>query len=300
MKTVAVIAAAWLLSSFPAWAWSEVGGYVPPYNLVLIILDTSKSFQIPSRQPGVEGKVLAQEALRLVQDLVRQGAVQKRRRTEGQDRYVLIAADAASQVIWSGTQSQLLELTPEVLATKLAVRRQFAGCTDIKAALNEAARVMRQHPKAAEVYVLTFSDLLHEPPREGWSDCLPPSGEPPEGIEWDTLGRAHLGFYFVSKDFRYRPDAKWRAALERQGLTADFLDAAQALTERPALTPPPPARYQPTPAEVEAARERVKKTTRTLMRLGGYTAGVLGLGFVSLIAWITFAQRWRRQERRMR
>ena len=293
MKIVVWIVAAWLLSSFPAWVQSEVGGYVPPYNLVVIILDTSKSFQVPSKQPGIEGKVLAQEALRLVQDLVRQGGLQKRRRTEGKDRYVLIAADAASQVIWSGDQPELLELTPEVLATKLAVRQQFAGCTDIKAALNEAARVMRRHPGAAEVYVLTFSDLLHEPPRTSWSSCAPPSGAPPEGIDWDTLGRAHLGFYFVSKDFRYRPDAQWRAALEQRGLHADFLDAAQALTERLTLTPPPPARYQPTPAEVEAAKERMKQTTRTLTRLGGYTAGFIGLGVMGLIAWITLARRRR-------
>src|SRR5438309_2663509 len=37
-----------------------------PYNVVVIILDTSESFQRPSREPGVLGKVLFVEALGVV------------------------------------------------------------------------------------------------------------------------------------------------------------------------------------------------------------------------------------------
>src|SRR5207244_1223590 len=140
--------------------------------------------------------------------------------------YYIVAADAASQAIWSGTREQLAELTPDAVARKLVVRRQFANCTDIEAALNEAASILRQHADATEKFMLVFSDLLHEPPRQSWRDCAPATGEPPAGIDWDAFLDVRLGFYFVSKKFEYRPDAKWRREIEKRGLPAEVLDDA--------------------------------------------------------------------------
>lgn len=272
-------------------------GYVAPYNVVVIALDTSRSFQIPSREPGVEGKVLSAEAIEVVKQFFRDGGSQRRRRTEWQDRYYLVAVDAASQVIWSGSREQLAELTSDVLASKLAIRRQFAGCTDLKAALDAAAAVLRAHPEIAEKYVLIFSDLLHEPPRGGWTDCALPSGEPPAGIDWETLGQARLGFYFVSKDFRYRPDAKWQAKLEGLGLAADFLDAAQTLSERMDLKPPPPARYKPNKVQVEAAERQVERLKKVTKRIGWYLLGIGGLVVGGFWGSIALARRRRRLRR---
>lgn len=272
----------------------KVAGYVAPYNLVVIVLDTSVSFQVPSREPGVEGKVLSAEALGVVQQFFKEGANQKRRRTEAEDQYTLVAADAASQVIWSGTRKQLVELTPDVLATKLAVRKQFAQCTDLETALNAAAEVLRKHPEAAEKYVLTFSDLLHEPPVSSWRQCARPSGEPPAGIDWETLGQARLGFYFISKDFRYRPDAKWPAELKRRGLTADFLDAAQTLTGRMDLSPPAPAVYKPSQEQVDEARERITRAKGRFVQVVGYLLGTVGLVMVAMFGGIKLARRRRR------
>jgi len=285
---------AWAGQATPAQTADRGGGYVAPYNVVIIVLDTSRSFQVPSREPGVEGKVLSSEALAVVQQFFRDGANQRRRRTEGQDRYFLVAADAASQVIWSGTRERLVELTPDVLATKLAIRKQFAGCTDLETALNAAATLLGKHQDATDKYVLTFSDLLHEPPRGSWTTCESPSGEPPAGIDWDTLGQARLGFYFVSKDFRFRPDAKWRAELDRRGLTADFLDAAQTLTDRMQLTLPGPAIYKPTQGQVDAARDQVSRVKAGVMRVGQYVLGAMGLALAVIVGGITWARRRRR------
>src|SRR3989304_2508925 len=161
MKTlclVALVLTGFLLAVQPSWSartgsvWAAVNesSYVAPYNLVVIVLDTSRSFQIPSRQPGVEGKVLSAEAIRIVLQFFQEGANQKRRRTAGKDLYYLVAADAASQVIWSGTREQLAELTADVLASKLAIRKQFAGCTDLKSSMKAAARVLRRYPESSE------------------------------------------------------------------------------------------------------------------------------------------------------
>jgi hypothetical protein len=262
-----------------------------PYNVVVVILDTSESFQRPSRQPGVEGKVLLAEALKVLHRLLDEAARQKRRRTDGTDQYFLVAADAASQVIWSGIREELAHLTPEILATKLAVRKQFAGCTDLEAALNEAAAILGEHPGAAESYVLTFSDLLHEPPRGSYSRCALPSGEPPAGIRWEDLAEASLGFYFVSKDFPHRPDQKWRAELARRGLAARFLDAAQTLTADVSLTPPAPARYRPTAAEAETARTKLTHLKGWLSTAVWYGAACVAAAMATMIGGILLRRR---------
>jgi hypothetical protein len=257
-----------------------------PFNLVIIVLDASRSFRIPSKAPGIKGKILADEALHIVQQLFRDTANQKRRRTDGHDVYYLVAADAASQTIWSGTREQLAEITPQELARKLAIREQFANCTDLEAALNAVATIIRQHPQAAEVYVLTFSDLLHEPPHNSYQKCQPPTGEPPRGIEWKAFTHAQLGFYFVSQEFRYRPDLKWKAELQRQGLRAEFLDAAQALSAGVTLHPPAPAEYKPTDAQVQDARRRMKELEDKAS--GAFTYfGILSIAaIVGLFVWV--------------
>ena len=37
-----------------------------PFNLVIVVLDASRSFRVPSNAPRIKGKVLADEALHLV------------------------------------------------------------------------------------------------------------------------------------------------------------------------------------------------------------------------------------------
>lgn len=152
--------------------------------------------------------------------------------------------------------------------------------------MNAAAAIIEQHPQAAEIYVLTFSDLLHEPPLQSYRQCKAPTGEPPRGIKWKAFAHAHLGFYFVSQEFRYRPDLKWKAELERQGLRAEFLDAAQALSVGVTLNPLPPAEYKVSDAQREEAIRRANEVKH------GATTGLTGLGIVSiagiasLFAWV--------------
>jgi Mg-chelatase subunit ChlD len=73
-----------------------------PHNVVVIVLDTSESFQRPSRERGVEGKVLFVEALGVVQRYLAEASKRRERRKEGEDQYFIVAADAASQLMWSG------------------------------------------------------------------------------------------------------------------------------------------------------------------------------------------------------
>lgn len=290
LATFLVVAAGFALPGSDARASSQLAtARDAPYNVVVIVLDTSESFQRPWRAVGLAGKIPAHEALRLVQRFLEEAAAQRRRRTEGRDQYFLVAADAASQLIWSGSRDQLARLTPEHLTARLAIRKQFAACTDLEGALNEAARILRDHP-SAEKWVLAFSDLLHEPPRGSYASCAPASGMPPAGIRWDDLGQARLGFYFVSKDFPHRPDEKWRAALEGQSLSAVFLDAAQAMSADVSLTPPPAARYRPTQEQVQQAGGRLRTVTDGLRMLAWLTAGGFGLA-VLLVMGLIVARR---------
>ena len=262
-----------------------------PYNVIAVVMDVTVSFRLPSKAPGLRGRVFALDALQLVQQFLRDAAKQPRHRTDGRDVYAIVALDAASQTIWTGTRDQLSELTADNLKEKLAAREAFKWCTDIEAAFSAVAELFRTYSNASEKYVLVFSDLINEPPQRAWNKCAPPSGEPPKGIDWNALTTARLGFYFATKDFPHRPDVKWRAELERRGLHADFLDAAQTLTAGVTLSPPPPAVYKPTQEEVAVARARVEGLSNTVVRALAFLLGMIVLSITALFAWVIWTRR---------
>lgn len=261
--------------------------YVAPFNEVVVVLDASISFQLPVADAGATGRIPAVEALRVVQKLFSDSNAQKRRRNASEDQYVIVAADAASQVIWRGNQSSLASLSPDALLAMLKVRREFAHCTDYQAALNAAAKTLQEDADATNRYVLTFGDLIHEPPTTSYRTCAAPSGKPPDGIEWDTLRTAALGFYFVSTDFKLRPNQQWLALLDSRGIKANLKDMAQTMTQAVELPPPPPAIYRPTAEQTAAAEQswdHLKNVAWTALKtvLGG--VGLLVAALVGLAA----------------
>jgi len=272
-------------------AVSAEGTEALPYNLVVVVIDFTVSFRLPSKAPGLKGRVFAFEALQLIQQFLHDAAKQTRRRNEGQDIYVIVALDAASETIWTGTREQVAELSADALKQKLAARDQFKWCTDIEAAFNEVVRLFHQYSNATEKYLLVFSDLINEPPRGEWTKCAPRSGEPPKGIDWGALKTARLGFYFAAKQLPYRPDVKWRTELERRGLQAEFLDTAQALTAAVKLNPPAPAIYKPTHEEVAIAQARVEGLAHTLLTAAACVFGLIVICIAALYGWVMWMRR---------
>lgn len=116
-------------------------------------------------------------------------------------------------------------------------------------------------------------------------------GRTPKGHRLENLSRAHLGFYFVSKEFPYRPDAKWKLELERRGLQADFFDAAQALGAGVTLSPPPPAVYKPTQAQVETARTQAASLTHTVVSALTWFTMLSVAGIAALFVWVSRTRR---------
>ena len=264
--------------------------YVAPYNMVVIVLDASLSFQQPSAEPGVEGRVPVVEALATNQRLFAATAGQERQRYDGDDRYAIVAADAASQVIWSGNRAGLAGLTGDALIEMLKIRKQFAHCTDYAMAMNAAAKVLKEHADATNRFVLTFGDLIHDPPTTSYRNCAGASGEPPAGIDWDTLGTASLGFYFVSTNFTLRPNQRWLTLLESRGLKPDFKDMAQTLSQPLELPPPPPAVYKPTKEQTAAAQQQWLSLRASAKTFAKWGAG-LALAGVSLLIGLIVALR---------
>lgn len=262
-----------------------------PYNLVAVVMDFTVSFRLPSKVPGLKGRVFAQEALQLVQQFLRDAAKQPRRRNEGRDVYAIVALDAASQTIWTGTRDQLSELTADNLKQRLAARDAFKWCTDVEAAFNEVVALFHKYSSASEKYLLVFSDLINEPPQRAWNKCASPSGEPPKGIDWSALKTGRLGFYFAAKDFPHRPDVKWRLELDRRGLQAEFLDTAQALSAGVTLSPPSPAIYKPTQEEMAVARARVEGLSNTVISAVAFLIGLVVVSIASLFGWVIWTRR---------
>ena len=275
-----------------ATALSAQAQYVAPYNLVVVVLDSSVSFQQPIADSGAKGRVPVTEALRVVQKLFSDSsAARTGRRFAGVDRYVVIAADAASQVIWRGNRTELAGLTPQALLGMLSARRQFSQCTDYEAAFAAATRVLRDDAAATNRFVLTFGDLIHEPASTDYRTCAARSGEPPAGIDWETLRTASLGFYFVSTDFTLRPNQHWLKAVEGQGLRADVRDMAQTMTQLVELPPPPAAVYRPTQKQIAAAEKSWARLRRFAWTATKVVLGGVFLLTAALFAFITVARR---------
>lgn len=265
--------------------------YVAPYNLVVVVLDTSISFQLPATGAGIKGRVPVNEAIQVAEHLFDASGSERRRRKVAEDRYVIVAVDAASQVIWRGDRKQLGGLAGGALTQILKVRRQFAYCTDYESGMNAAAKVIRENADATNYYVLTFGDLIHEPSTTSYRACAAPTGKPPANIDWDTLQYASLGFYFVSTDFKLRPNQHWPALLDSRGIHADFKDMAQTMTQAVEVPPPPRAVYRPSQEQVDEAQQRWARLKQLGLKAGKGFLGVASLGLISLFGLIVFARR---------
>lgn len=269
--------------AFASQAQAQTAGYVAPYNLVVVVLDSSISFQIPVTGSDMKGRVPVNEAIQVVQRLFDASSAERRRRNVAEDRYVIVAVDAASQVIWRGDRKALVALNGDALTKMLQVRRQFAHCTDYASGMNAAARVIRENADATNFYVVTFGDLIHEPPTTSYRACAAPTGNPPATIDWDTLQYASLGFYFVSTDFKLRPNQHWPELLESHDIYADFKDMAQTMTQALELPPPPRAVYRPTQEQVNEGEKRWER-----MKGFGLTAAKSALAGIGVVVALLF------------
>lgn len=177
----------------------------------------------------------------------------------------------------------------------LRARRQFAYCTDYESGMNVAGRVMRENADATSFYVLTFGDLIHEPPTTTYRKCAMPTGNPPEKIDWETLQHASLGFYVVSTDFKLRPNQRWPELLESHGIYADFKDMAQTMTQAVELPPPPRAVYRPSSEEIAAAEKRWHRMADVAMKAGKVAIGGMGVVTIAMFGFIWWGRRRGRQ-----
>jgi hypothetical protein len=152
---------------------------------------------------------------------------------------------------------------------------------------------MTRDAHATGVFILTFSDLISEPPTTSWATCAARSGEPPD-VDWSALNRAALGFYFVSTDFRLRPAVRWAHTLEQHGLRGEFMDAAQTMSQELELKPPAPAVYRPTTEEVRQASASLDRLKDGAMSALTYGLTALGTVIAALVGVVVIFTRRRR------
>lgn len=263
---------------------------VKPFNRVVVLLDASGTMM--KADAGLGGKVPFNESLRMLQDYFVKASEQKGRRWDALDEYHIVAVDANSQEVWHGDRKALAALTPEELSRVFGTREQFSGCTNIGAAFEEAARLFDREPQPSAKFLLSFSDLLDEPPAGGYSKCAAPSGLPPQA-NWTRLGDVSMSFYWVSSNFRYRPEKHWQDALRAAGFNdVPFSNAAQTVSRGITLNPPPRARRVVTDEELTGTRERFESAKSWALWLGALGAIAVCLFFGSALV---FSKRARRR-----
>lgn len=269
---------------------------VKPFNRVVVLLDASLTMMKPD--PSLGGKVPFNESLRMLQDYFIKAAEQKGRRWEVLDEYHIVAVDAHSQEVWHGDRKALAALTPEELSRIFATRKQFSGCTNIGAAFEEATGLFDKEPQPSGKFLLSFSDLLNEPPTGGYSKCAAPSGLPPE-TDWGRLSDVSMSFYWVSSNFRYQPDQHWQEALRKAGFNdVPFSNAAQTVSRGITLNPPPRARRSVSEDEMAESRERIESAKSWALWVVVLGAAAVGLFFGCAFIFSKRTQRRRPAARR--
>ncbi|MBI5185174.1 MAG: VWA domain-containing protein [Nitrospinae bacterium] len=250
-------------------AWAEK--VEKPFNRIVVIVDASGSFQDR-----------ISTALEQTSQLLGKIESGRDKRWDRPDEISIVSLDSQPSELWTGTKKQLELLKNGELKKLFAGRKAFANCTDVKGAFNVAAYLLNHDPVPAGKYIVTFSDLLDEPPLPT-GGCRPvrrPSA-PPEGIQWEKLSEATLVGFWVN----IQEAQAWEEKLSQYDLAFQFNREANSMTaELPALKK---AKRKITEEMREEHLEKAGNFFGSIFKV----AGMFIAGFIVLIICISLLKR---------
>lgn len=244
-------------------AFSDAAVRQGPVNRVVVVVDCSGSFK-PRRMEAI------QATTRLLESM----AQNKLHRWEtGGSEIVLIALDAMPEIIWKGGLKKLKEADRTDWTDRFNARNDLAGCTDVTAALDLAARELEGNPALLNKYLFIFSDLVHEPPTTSVKRCQRAFYGPGSDIPWAAFQDVSVSVFWVPPDIKLT----WDRAVKQEGLQAFRLfSVSQSDAEN--ISPPPQPVRQVAEEERATARADLVSTVTGLLEWAGYIfGGVLGL-----------------------
>lgn len=220
-------------------------------NRVVIIPDMSGSY-------GQQIGAAMAKTQTLLDDI---GKLPHRRGEKALDDIIILSLDAYPEVVWRGSRKELNADASSMIKARLLARKQYALCTDVHAALTQAAEILHAAPLADGKYLFAFSDLVHEPTKKSGA-CLAAKSPsvPDDEFPWAAfrdVSVSVMGVPFLQK-------LAWADAAKKHGLDNFHLyttDEASVVK----ITAPPKPEHKMTDEE----KAQVKN------RLAGFFSGAL-------------------------
>lgn len=265
---MAILGSAMAIGAVPTTAVAAAGD---PFNRIVVLVDASQSF-----------KLRRLDAIERTQQLVHQLGARRAKRWEAADQVVIISLDAIPEVLWEGNTRSLSAANRNDWATRFKARSDYAGCTDVQAALELALTKLESAPRATGKYLIGFSDLVHEPPIHSPSTCKPPRlpSVPPADFAWDRLADVSVSMFWLPAGQKLA----WDRAMREAGLSTYKLYTNSESGAVDVELPAPAVRKV---TEQELARVRESAQSWLASALTWALAGIasLGLGVVAYIAY---------------
>lgn len=260
---------------------SPVSAQEAPFNRIIIIIDSSGSYQ--SRQD---------EALAMADRLLNGVANRPRRHWQSSDEVRIIALDALPETIWSGAAADLGARDPAMWAQRFGGREDFAHCTDVRAAFERALEELNRGRTPAGKYIFIFSDLRTEPPTTTLRNCEPARATlGADEFDLSRLSDVHIAAFWLPAEQK----RAWDETFRTHGLSAFrlFSDSESAAVEDVEIPP----------VAVRIVTEEARQETLAKLRdLGAWlfgAAGVLAAGIVLIVLLVVVFRR-RGPRRRVR
>ncbi len=258
----AMLSSVLAIGTVPATALAAAGD---PFNRIVVLVDASQSFK--SRRL---------DAIERTQQLVHQLGTRRAKRWEAADQVVIISLDAIPEVLWEGNTRSLSTASRNDWASRFKARSDYAGCTDVQAALELALTKLEGTPRATGKYLIGFSDLVHEPPTHSPSACKPPKlpSVPPADFAWDRLADVSFSMFWLPAGQKLA----WDRVMKEAGLSTYKLytnsESGAVDVELPA-----PAVRKVTEQELARTRESAQSWLASLMTwaLAGIASLILGI-----------------------
>lgn len=235
-----------------------------PVNRVAIILDASGSYR------GRQAEAL-HHALTLLED--KRTHTQLDRWATGGDELAVISLDALPEILWRGNAQDLKREGLEALAARFRARTDYAGCTDVGAAFQVAARFLEGDPAQVHPMVIAYSDLIDEKPASGLGKCRKPERVATD-TPWEAFRNTPVNVLWLPPDQKLA----WRRAAETHGWTGARLFTVAESPMRPSngrslprWTRPKPRHAAMTPSP-EPPRSSPKAPAGSAASWVGYSA----------------------------
>lgn len=180
-----------------------------PFNRIVLMIDASGSYK--QRQA---------EAVEKADGMLQELAQRKSKRWEKGDQLYVISLDALPEVIWQGAVKELKSMKGAAWQRRFRARTDYAGCTDVGAGFQLAARLFEQEPEPAQKYLLVFSDLKNEPPTTAPNRCRAPVSPslPPDSMPWDPLSDVSVTVFWMPAIQKFA----WYKVVIEKGLDLNF------------------------------------------------------------------------------